>query len=598
MRFALYLRMAFVSTLVLTVQACSDSSKDASNNNNACTPTTCEAEGKNCGSMSDGCSDTLECGTCSDPETCGGAGVSNVCAEASADDLIPPGAVWRYLDDGTDQGTAWRESAFDDTAWASGPAELGYGDDGEATVVGYGADSNNKYVTTYFRSSFEVTDVAGLSTLTLKSVVDDGAVVFLNGTEVARLNMPAGDVTYTTLATSNISGSSEAAWTVTTIGAGGLVSGTNVIAVEVHQNSVTSTDISFNLELATSCTPATCATTNCGTMSDGCGGTLTCPDCTGVGETCGGGGVDNVCGVSSCTPATCAAESKECGSYVESVCHTTLDCGPCTSGTCINNACTACTASTCEADGKECGSYVESGCGTTLTCPVCATGTCVDNACVACTVSTCGADGKNCGDYAESGCGTTLNCGTCGVSGEWCGGSGTANVCGAGAATVLVTADSTWSYLDDGSSQDTDPATDWRSVGWTDPGWATGPAELGYGDSPATTITKQVTTFFRKTVTVADASLFATLVVKLVRDDGAVVYLNGTEIVRSNMPSETANSTLASTRMDGDAESAWYESILTSTGLLTTGTNVIAVEVHQASTNSSDCSFNLELLAY
>src|SRR5467141_1189505 len=74
----------------------------------------------------------------------------------SADVLVPAGSVWKYLDNGSDQGTAWVAPSFDDSAWASGPAQLGYGDGDEATVVGFGPDPNNKYITTYFRRAFTV----------------------------------------------------------------------------------------------------------------------------------------------------------------------------------------------------------------------------------------------------------------------------------------------------------------------------------------------------------------------------------------------------------------------------------------------------------
>src|SRR5687767_4972575 len=52
--------------------------------------------------------------------------------------LVPLQSVWKYLDNGSNQGTAWRAPAFDDTSWAQGPGELGYGDGGEATIVSYG----------------------------------------------------------------------------------------------------------------------------------------------------------------------------------------------------------------------------------------------------------------------------------------------------------------------------------------------------------------------------------------------------------------------------------------------------------------------------
>ncbi len=73
------------------------------------------------------------------------------------------GETWRYLDNGSDQGTAWKESSFNDTGWSAGNAELGYGDGDEATVVSYGSNKNSKYTTTYFRHSFNVTDAASIS---------------------------------------------------------------------------------------------------------------------------------------------------------------------------------------------------------------------------------------------------------------------------------------------------------------------------------------------------------------------------------------------------------------------------------------------------
>lgn len=78
------------------------------------------------------------------------------------------------------------------------------------------------------------------------------------------------------------------------------------------------------------CTPTSCATASkdCGYLPDGCGGVLQCGTCQG-GETCGGGGVPNVCGVGTCTPTTCVAEGKDCGGISDD-CSQVLDCGTCT----------------------------------------------------------------------------------------------------------------------------------------------------------------------------------------------------------------------------------------------------------------------------
>src|SRR5882724_7052446 len=110
--------------------------------------------------------------------------------------LVPRGAVWKYFDQGIDLGTAWRGTGFAEGSWASGPARLGFGGDGEVTMVGYGPGRNNKYVTTYFRKSFDVTNAAAFTTLTLNLLRDDGAVIYLNGVEVRRDNMPAGTISY------------------------------------------------------------------------------------------------------------------------------------------------------------------------------------------------------------------------------------------------------------------------------------------------------------------------------------------------------------------------------------------------------------------
>lgn len=171
------------------------------------------------------------------------------CAAASAQDtLISFGSTWKYLDDGSNQGTIWTDTAFDDTSWASGPAQLGYGDGDEATVVSFGPSSSNKFRTTYFRHAFNVTDHTIYSTLDLRVVRDDGAVVFLNGNEIARINMPATS-TFLTFASSTIGAESEDIPEVLCLPTTGLQSGTNVLAVEIHQRTASSSDISFDAQL-------------------------------------------------------------------------------------------------------------------------------------------------------------------------------------------------------------------------------------------------------------------------------------------------------------------------------------------------------------
>jgi secreted PhoX family phosphatase len=159
--------------------------------------------------------------------------------------LIGQGASWRYLDNGSNQGTAWRAFAFDDSTWRTGAAPLGYGDP-MATTVSFGPSSSQKYVTTYFRRRFTATN--GFTSMTLRLRRDDGAVVYVNGTEVLRSNMPTGTITSSTLASSTIGGSAETAFTTFTINPQ-LFSGENQIAVEVHQAARNSSDLGFDLSL-------------------------------------------------------------------------------------------------------------------------------------------------------------------------------------------------------------------------------------------------------------------------------------------------------------------------------------------------------------
>ncbi|HUS91547.1 MAG TPA: lamin tail domain-containing protein [Phycisphaerae bacterium] len=163
--------------------------------------------------------------------------------------LIPQGALWRYLDDGSNQGTAWHQPGFNDSSWSAGPAQLGYGEGDEATVVDYGGNSSNKYITTYFRRTFQVTNAWQVSGLTLSLLRDDGAVMYLNGQELPRSNMPAGAIDYQTRASSGVGGGDESTFYQYTIDPALLVEGDNVLAVEIHQNAPNSTDASFDLRL-------------------------------------------------------------------------------------------------------------------------------------------------------------------------------------------------------------------------------------------------------------------------------------------------------------------------------------------------------------
>ena len=193
-----------------------------------------------------------------------GLGSALVKVEGGADgfssSLISRGATWSYLDDGSDQGTAWRERDFNDDNWRSGPAELGYGDNDEATEVRFGPNEDNddndedeKFITTYFRRDFIISDASQVLALDYQIKRDDGVVIYLNGTVIGRDNVDA-DPDYLTEASNGSSREDDfldpddldfEGENIHTL----LVDGNNTIAVEIHQDDNESSDISFDFEL-------------------------------------------------------------------------------------------------------------------------------------------------------------------------------------------------------------------------------------------------------------------------------------------------------------------------------------------------------------
>lgn len=163
--------------------------------------------------------------------------------------LIEAGAEWKYLNDGTTTpASAWKALSFDDYEWNEGAAQLGYGNNDVVTTLDYGTAAN-KFITYYFRRSFVVDDPASFLSVNLGIIRDDGAVVYVNEAEVFRSNMPAGPITASTRASTSVSGTAESTFYETNLDPVIFHPGTNVIAVEVHQNSPESSDLSFDLQL-------------------------------------------------------------------------------------------------------------------------------------------------------------------------------------------------------------------------------------------------------------------------------------------------------------------------------------------------------------
>ncbi|MEZ5138498.1 MAG: hypothetical protein R2711_06945 [Acidimicrobiales bacterium] len=371
--------------------------------------------------------------------------------------------------------------------------------------------STTKPLTTYYRRSFSVADAASVRMLDLKLYNLQGAVVYVNGVEAGRLNMPAGAVTSTTPAAGYLTAAQEQALKSISVPGSLLVNGTNVIAVESHNVTAGASRSQFDLQATLY----------------GTGGDTSAPSAPSATATAGAGLVDLSWTASTDDVGLAGYVVARDGAPVAVV-------GP-----------TATTFVDGEADPAVAHAYVVTA-------------------------------------FDASG-----------------------NAASSAAATATPTADPNllaygaswrWYFAEGG------PTGPWAAPGYDDAAWATGPAELGYGDSDEKTVIstsptpRPLTAYFRTTIDVADPAAFRAVVADLVRDDGAVLYVNGVEVGRDNLPDgpiefATGASRIISNRAE---ERAPVTFTIPSTAFVA-GTNTIAVEVHNSDRWSGDLSMDLQL---
>lgn len=352
-----------------------------------------------------------------------------------ATELVANGAEWKYRFENSAPNAQWNQAGFDDAAWASGAAPLGFGHSSIATAL---VSSGTKPLTSYYRRSFEVPDATTIKDLTLTSRADDGLVVYLNGVEVTRANMGTGTPAFNTYASAAPRTVSAPAVSVVVPGAA-LVTGSNVLAVEVHSNYRSTPDSSMDLRAVA---------------------TL--------------------------------------GSSVQPP---------------------------------------------VVTDP---------------------------GDASEP---------------------------GAAQPEQLVARGSSWLYRFDNSA----PATEWAVPEFDDSGWTEGTAPLGFGHSSVVTSlvfngTKPLTSYFRRSFDVADPARVQDFTITTRADDGIVVYVNGVEATRSNMPlgAPAFNTYATSAPTTGSAPAV---TVVVPGTALSTGKNVIAVEVHSNYRSTGNTSMELDAVA-
>jgi len=158
-------------------------------------------------------------------------------------------SVWRYRDTASAAPAGWQNLGFDDTSWPFGPAQLGFSytdpEGDEATPI-----ADNDQITSYFRHKFVVDDPNAFTNLSMWLLRDDGGVVHLNGKDVFRSpNLPQQPtvISYSTVTASGQNGENTIDTAI--LSATNLVAGTNIAAVEIHQQGATSSDVSFDFEL-------------------------------------------------------------------------------------------------------------------------------------------------------------------------------------------------------------------------------------------------------------------------------------------------------------------------------------------------------------
>ena len=169
--------------------------------------------------------------------------------------LLTTQAAWKFRSSASDLSGTFQAVAFDDSVWSSGPQLLHYETGSLTSASGFVKTTQVPlnvtipFTTTYFRTHFTWTGTTSGVVLRATAMIDDGAVIYLNGQEAARVRIADGPVNFGTFAGAAIGANSDAAEETLILPASLLVQGDNVIAAEVHQSSATSSDVVWGLML-------------------------------------------------------------------------------------------------------------------------------------------------------------------------------------------------------------------------------------------------------------------------------------------------------------------------------------------------------------
>lgn len=525
--------------------------------------------------------------------------------------VVGYGSIWKYNATNVDPGGSWNQVGFSDAGWPSGPAELGFGDNDEATSFSRNGPSY------YFRHSFVLTKLPTEATLDV--VFDDGFVAYINGTEVMRENVSSTAHTSTATSLSSDNEISSAAISVSPF-----VIGTNVVAVVVKNRTENNVDLSFDLNLDVVYGPQRVIRFNddWSYYSEAAdpGADWAGPDFDDSGWPAGGAQLGFGEGDETTSFAKTGASYyfRKHLTLTETVDDATLsvlyDDGfvAYVNGVEVLRENVTDTSHGVYASANSVDDAVD-------TAPISTSPFIVGDNVVAIMVKN-GSSGSNdvsfdaelelqlsgssayanfgwgepggnecaifqanrVGTWADKGCNQKTDSVCEGPPKQMAGGGG-APLSGSWTAIDYGT---TWKYLATGAN----PGSSWMDAGFVDSGWASGIGQLGYGDGDEATSfgAANPSYYFRRSINVPTEISDATL--SVVYDDGFVAYVNGTEVARRNVAS-TSHSSYASSSSGDNA----VLSVPISKDAFVQGQNTIAVMVKNSSSWSSDISFDLKL---
>lgn len=531
---------------------------------------------------------------------------------ANFDLLITNSSAWRYYNTSNEppidgNSFLWTDALYDDGLWAVGLGEIGGGDraDGypETTTIDIGP-ATSRYRTIYFRRFFNVGNPADYGQVVLNLLRDDGAVVHLNGVALWTNNIPASSnapVVYSTLAAT----AADEGITYQTFNfpSSLLAPGQNSIAVEVHQTTATSSDLSFDLMLW--------------------GEKPTLPLLTITSPTNGQSFIES-------TPVTVAVAAStfitnvtllvdgspvgDDGTRPFSIVASNLPVGPrvliARGHDSLNQfgnspavtifitanqppviAITNVFSITTNSPAYLVGSAITNQYRVSDDLSVTNVDFFVDGVLVH-------RDGAGFGQVVVNDALAGMHTYTAraydrlGLTAD---SSVMVNVTNP-PYTLLLTNGSAWRYEDSGATQ----AVEWVNLGFDDSLWGAGFAELGFGDAagdaPERTLlrrnsglfaTNSLVYYFRKVINVANPAAYTNIIVSCLRDDGARIFINSNAVF-------TTPATFPPTAATGDDGTVYFRANISPTNLVA-GQNIIAVEVRQDNAGSSDISFDLML---